>query len=356
MYKEPWKNYFFPSKPIILENKWVRTRKIGQKTLSFEAQLKLEWIIFYYTQTKQNSSKTACHFGISRKTFHKWLSRFKEIDLTTLEERSRRPKKVRSWMVAKTEEIRVVALRKKYLKYGKKKLKVLYEQEHYETISTWKIERVIRKYQLYPNLAEYQKRVRRIKKESRKPIIRITQVAKATTFGHIWHVDAIILWWYGVRRVIFTAIEDLTKIGYARVYSSNASVHAADFLRRLRYLVDGRIDLSHQDNGSEFKGAFEKACNQLNICQVFSRVRTPTDNAVLERFNWTIQDEWLSMSEVGLDDILKANTDLTEWLIEYDTHRPHEALDYQTPFGYAERNFFKVLPMWSARTSSVKPI
>ena len=79
-------------------------------------------------------------------------------------------------------------------------------------------------------------------------------------------------------------------------------------------------------------------------------MRTPTDNAVLERFNWTIQDEWLSMSEVGLDDILKANTDLTEWLIEYDTHRPHEALDYQTPFGYAERNFFKVLPMWSART------
>lgn len=352
MYKEPWKNYYFPAKPILLEDRWGRLRKIGKDQLSLTAQLKLEWIIFYHTVGGDDATKTALHFGISRKTFHKWSSRFNERNLTSLEEHNRAPEHTRTWEVTHCEEDRIIALRKTYLKYGKKKLKVLYEQDYHAPITTWRIERVIRRHQLYPDPVSHAKRVTRIRREATKPVMRIGDVPTPTTFGHIWHIDAIILWWYGTRRVIFTAIEDLTKIGYARVYGSNASVHAADFLKRLRYLVDGQIDLSHQDNGSEFKGAFEDACQSLNIGQVYSRVRTPTDNAALERFNWTVQDEWLSMSEVGIDDILKANTDLTEWLIEYNTHRPHAALDYQTPFAYAEQRFFKVLPMWSARTSA----
>jgi transposase InsO family protein len=350
MYKEPWKNYFFPAKPILLEDRWGRVRKIGQETLSPQAQIKLEWLIFYHTVGEEDVTRTASHFGISRKTFHKWRTRFNERNLTSLEEHDRTPEHTRTWEVTRGEEERIVTLRKRYLKYGKKKLKILYKQDYHETITTWKIERVIRKHHLYPDPGAHAKQVKRVRRATATPIVRIRDVPKPTMFGHIWHIDAIILWWYGARRVIFTAIEDLTKIGYARVYGSNASAHAADFLKRLRYLVDGNIDLSHQDNGSEFKGAFEQACQEFRIQQVFSRVRTPTDNAALERFNWTVQDEWLSMSETGLDDILSANGDLTEWLVEYNTHRPHEALDYQTPFGYAEEHFFKVLPMWSART------
>lgn len=350
MYHEPWRNYYFEAKPLELDDRWNRLRKIGRETLSLPAQLKLEWIIFYHTVGREDAKKTAQHFGISRKTFHKWVSRFNERNLTSLEEHARIPKRTRVWNVTHREEDQIIALRKRYMKYGKKKLKILYCQQYHQPITTWKIERVIRKHHLYPNPTAHAKRIKRVQKEAKNPIIRIKDVPKPTTFGHIWHIDAIILWWYGKRRVIFTAIEDLTKIGYARVYGSNASIHAADFLKRLRYLVAGAIDLSHQDNGSEFKGAFEKACQELGIAQVFSRVRTPTDNAALERFNWTVQDEWLSMSETGLDDILKANLDLTEWLIEYNTHRPHEALDYQTPFGYAEERLFKVLPMWSAST------
>jgi putative transposase len=350
MYQKPWRTFFLPSRPIILEDRWVILRKIGKDSLSLIAQLKLEWIIFYHTIGKEDVTKTASHFGISRKTLHKWLSRFNERNLKSLEEHERIPNHTRQWQVTHCEEDRIITLRKKYLKYGKKKLQVLYEQEYHEPITTWRIERVIRKHHLYPDPVAHGKRMKRVRNEAKLPVVRIKDVPAPTTFGHIWHIDAIILWWYGTRRVIFTAIEDLTKIGYARAYGSNASLHAADFLKRLRYLVDGKIDLSHQDNGCEFKGAFEKACGELKIGQIYSRVRTPTDNAALERFNWTIQDEWLSMSEIGLTDILNANIDLTEWLIEYNTHRPHETLDYKTPFGYAEEHFFKVLPMWSART------
>jgi transposase InsO family protein len=53
---------------------------------------------------------------------------------------------------------------------------------------------------------------------------------------------------------------------------------------------------------------------------------------------------------VGLDEIKEANQDLTEWLIEYNFNRPHQSLDYLTPIEYANKHYFKVLPMTPAST------
>lgn len=88
----------------------------------------------------------------------------------------------------------------------------------------------------------------------------------------------------------------------------------------------------------------------MNIKQIYSRVRTPRDNPALERFNYTIQDEWLSVSEAGLDGVEEANLDLTEWLIKYNFERPHYSLDYQTPIQYAMTNYPEVLPMTPSHT------
>src|SRR5258708_28990639 len=86
----------------------------------------------------------------------------------------------------------------------------------------------------------------------------------------------------------------------------------------------------HSDNGSEFAGDFERTCAQLHITQIYSRPHTPKDNPALERFNNTIQKEWVDFSEVGLDNILDANHALTTWLIKYNSYRPHESLDYRS--------------------------
>ncbi len=112
-----------------------------------------------------------------------------------------------------------------------------------------------------------------------------------------------------------------------------------------------KIRIMHCDNGSEFQGNFEKICETLGILQVYSRPHTPKDNAMLERFNKTIQEEWLADLVQGLDDIKEANRDLTFWLIFYNSQRPHQALDYKTPLQYAHDTFFKSLPMWPASTN-----
>ena len=333
-------------KPLL--SRYDRWRRIAARRLSSQARLRLEWMIFYETVGRSHATRTASHFGISRKTLHKWLKRFEATQLASLEDRSRRPQRVRSWEVSLTEEDRIISLRTQHLKYGKAKLSVLYQQGYGETISTWKIERVVRKHRLYPDPEAHRKRMKRQKR--RKTRLHIHELSSPSESGRLWHTDTIILWWYGQRRVIFTAIEDSTKLGYARVYLTGSSRQARDFLERLVYLSDAKIKIVHSDNGSEFAGEFSKACEQLDIIQVYNRVRTPQDNASLERFNWTVQDEWLTLSEVGLDDLHDANQDLTEWLIEYNAHRPHEALAYQTPLAYAQQTYFKVLPMWSAST------
>jgi hypothetical protein len=60
-----------------------------------------------------------------------------------------------------TQEERIRRLRKRYPYYGKKKLKVLYEKENSEGISTWKIERVIRRHKLYPDQKRAEKTARK---------------------------------------------------------------------------------------------------------------------------------------------------------------------------------------------------
>jgi len=350
-----YRNYYFPAKPIQIPGKWVLLRNMGKEKLTVRAQEKLEWIIFYHTMADKKVKATAGYFGITRKTLHKWLSRFDERNLLSLEEESRRPDKTREWEVTLEEEEHIKTLRKKNMELGKAKLKRLYKTEYHEEISTWKIERVVRKWNLYPQPVEHAKKVEKRRKSASK--VRIHTVKKqlktVQDFGFLWHIDAIIIWWYGERRILFTAIEDKTKIAFARVYKTNTSTFAKDFLVRLMYLVEGRVEIMHSDNGSEFQGEFEKACSALNILQIYSRPYTPKDNPSLERFNNTVQYEWLQYSETGLTDVQEANTDLTTWLIKYNSYRPHQALDYLTPLAYAEQNF-KVSPMSPASTSSLQ--
>jgi hypothetical protein len=346
--------YFPVQKPINIDHKWTLLRKLSKDILSVGAQGRLEWIIFYFTVGEENATYTANYFSISRKTFHKYLKRFEEKNLKTLEEQSRKPSHTRIWTVTRQEEADIIVLRKKNMEYGKKKLKVLYKRECGKDITTWKIERIIRRHKLYPDKKKHDKQVKA--KAKSNPKVRIHTVKEALRkikqFGFLWHIDAIIIWWYGQRRIIFTAMEDRTKIAYARVYKTNTSGYAEDFLKRLFYLVEGKVEIMHQDNGSEFAGEFERACKKLEILQIYSRARTPKDNPALERFNKTIQDEWLRFSEVGLDDILLANEDLTVWLVKYNSYRPHDSLDNLTPLEYAQQNFFQVLPMWSADTAA----
>ncbi len=190
MYKDKWRNYFFPTKPIEIPEKWTLLRSVAKDELSLKAQEKLEWIIFYHTIGKKNVLYASSYFGINPKTLHKWLKRFDEKTLSSLEEQSRRLQKLRGWMVTKEEEANIKDLRKKNMEFGKQKLKVLYKREYGKHISTWRIERVIRKHNLYPDPIKHDYQVE--KRKNFKAKIRINtvkeQLKQIKEFGFLWHI------------------------------------------------------------------------------------------------------------------------------------------------------------------------
>ena len=340
---------FFKQKPIKLKNRYDRWREIAKgQMVSRQALMRLEWIIYYETKANYNTAFTCRHFGISGKTFYKYLNRFDSSDFSSLEELSRAPKHVRQREITLEQEQRVIVLRKTYIRYGKEKLREEYREQFGQDISAHKIYYTIRKHDLYPDKA----RIARSRKrsESYRAKKRISQLKRRNRMilGHLVQVDTIVLNLFGLRRYIITAIDIFGKLAYARVYKNQSSFSSADFLKRLNYLLEDRVVNVQTDNGSEFAKYFERACGELDISHYFSRVRTPKDNAILERFNRTLQEEWLDEGNF-CDDIDEMNRRLTEWLVFYNFKRRHHSLGNISPINYLIK-YRQVLPMSSTST------
>jgi putative transposase len=352
MYTKQIHGYRIREKPVPQITKWQLCRELGKDVLTPQAQLKLEWIIFYHTIGERNAIKTAKHFGINPKTFHKWKGRFQEKNLLTLEEQSRAPVKTRKRDISQLQRRQIRELRNKHLRWGKMKLQKHYKKMYGEYLSSWKFQIVIEEEHLYFDKAKVRKQKRKRKQAQSNPKRRITEFVKEHKVHHLWHVDTVLLTQStGGYRYLLTAIDDQSKLAYARLYTSHSSKQAADFLKRLHYLTEGEIINLHHDNGTEFEKHFKQACSELSLPQWYSRVRTPKDNAVLERFNRTIQEEFVEMAYAGVEDIKEFNQELTDWLIEYNSVRPHQALDYLTPLEYIDTYLnTKVLPMSSSLT------
>lgn len=319
---------------------------INPPQLSQEAKSRLKWMD-YYRQTR-NISLTCRHFNISRKTFHKWKKIYNPYNLSTLESRDKAPKRRRQREISSEQEMRIVELRKKHILYGKEKLAQRYREIHSETISAWKVQKTIEKYRLYYN-PKRTEGIRRKRQRSQKKK-RITELKQKKTSGFLLQIDTIVVFANGLKRYILTAIDKCSKIAFARMYTSHSSYSARDFLYRLNYLLSGKIENVQTDNGSEFLKYFDKACHTLNINHYFSRNHTPKDNAVLERFNRTLQEEFMNQGNFSTD-LGIFNRNLTEWLVEYNFRRPHQSLGYIAPINFQVKHL-KLLPMYPSSTKT----
>ena len=333
-----------------LRNAHARWRKVAELLrLSRAARGRLEWII-YWEKNHKDVSLTARHFGISRKTFYKWMNRFDKEFVRGLEEESRTPRRRRRREYTPRQYERVVVLRRQHLRYGKMKLLELYRRRHAEdhSISAWKIQCIIQASGLYYEPVK-QARINR-KRSVARSRKKITELKRKPVSGFLLCVDTVVRYWHGQKRYILTAIDRHTKVAFARMYTTHSSSSARDFLHRLYILLDGKIENIQTDNGSEFHLHFEAACQHLNLEHYWSRVKTPKDNAVNERFNRTLQDEFISLGNMTADTTV-FNQRLTEWLVEYNFRRPHQTLGYLPPISFTFK-YHKVLPMYPSSTSS----
>ena len=87
------------------------------------------------------------------------------------------------------------------------------------------------------------------------------------------------------------------------------------------------------DHGSQYgSNAFKKSMRILGIKQEFIAVNTPEQNGHMESFHKTLKREYVWTRD--FQSFQEAAETIQEAYIDYNQHRIHSALDYQTPYEY----------------------
>lgn len=311
--------------------KFDRWRKQAELLgLSKRARQKLGWFIYHEEKASGNARLTCRHFGIGKTVFYKWLSAFDPSNLRALEESSRAPIHTREHVVHPAVEDRIVGLKRTNPEFGKMKVQALYQRLFSEPVSSWQVQLVIEKYRLQRKASKAPRGFRKQSISKRRTVA----LKREQRAGFLVAFDSIELQRNGVRRYIVTGIDTVSKVAWARMYTTHSSATAKDLFTRLYALVHGNVLNACQDNGSEFEAEFAACLASLDIPQHFSRVKTPKDNPVCERFNRTLKEEFLRMGN-WTPDVVDFNRRLSAWLMKYNCVRPHQSLGYKTPFEFA---------------------
>ena len=145
----------------------------------------------------------------------------------------------------------------------------------------------------------------------------------------------------GIRRYLFTFIDPTSRFAIAFAANSAASRNTAIALEALTDLLPMQPQYLLSDNGSEFMGNFQKRLNELGITHWWTYPRSPKMNAHCERFNRTIQEQFVDYHEDLLfTDLALFNRKMAEWLLAYNTVIPHHSIGLQTPIQF----LFQQLP------------
>ena len=132
----------------------------------------------------------------------------------------------------------------------------------------------------------------------------------------------------------FTAIDDCTRIRVLKVYDACNQGTAVRFLDEALRRLPFRVQVVQTDNGAEFQSQFHWHVEALDIRHVYIRPRAPHLNGKVERSHRIDDQEFSQLLDQGgvSDDIHLFNEKLREWEDYYNYHRPHGALDGQTPY------------------------
>ncbi|MFH1145555.1 MAG: integrase core domain-containing protein [bacterium] len=153
--------------------------------------------------------------------------------------------------------------------------------------------------------------------------------------GHrVLEADTIVRFVDGIRRYILTAVDTEGRLAFAGAYTNHGSASAADFLAKTREVLPDCPTDVQTDNGSEFALHFHQAVGKVGL-HFNTHPRSPKENAHVERFNRTLDEEFLRYHRGLLrDDVAEFNKKLVDWLIWYNTRRPHWALGLLSPLQY----------------------
>jgi len=127
------------------------------------------------------------------------------------------------------------------------------------------------------------------------------------------------------RLYVFVLIDVYSRTAYARAYERVSAATSIHFVNEAQYTAPFHFKMLQSDHGPEFGKWF---VSQVKKNHRYTRVGKPNDNAHIERFNRTLQEECL---DTVPNDVKKINHALKEYLKYYNTKRVHFGINLRSP-------------------------
>lgn len=296
-------------------------------------------IIGYFDEFGPKATRQA--FGLSRSTVYAWKKVYRDsrFNPASLIPRSRRPLRVRQMRTDGRIVTFLHDLREQRYHLGKEKIKPLLDifcrENGLRPISTSLIGKIIKRQNLF-----FKPQGRAYHTPGRKSSLaylkrpRLPKGYRSLAAGDCLQIDTIVRFDLGVKRYLLTAIDLFSRFSFALAYNQLSSRTALDFFRKLERVAPFAIETVKTDNGLEFLGEFDDYLRKRGITHYFSYPRTPQSNAFIERFNRTLQEEFVEDNLEFLAETETFNRKLIEYLLYYNQIRPHKALGLKAPLAY----------------------
>ncbi len=138
----------------------------------------------------------------------------------------------------------------------------------------------------------------------------------------------------GSRLYVYTLIDLHSRWAYAEVMDAISAVASVAFARRAQQAALFKFELIQTDHGPEFSTWFTHCLWAVGIKHRHSRVRQKDDQAHVERFNRTLQEECLDRVVHTIPSFQAAIPEYLKW---YNHERTHMGINYQTPLSLIPR-------------------
>ena len=261
--------------------------------------------------------KTATYIGVAPSTISRWIKQVPQGGTREIPTKSSRPKTSPRRIDPKIEE-RIVEIRVA----RKRCAQVIHAQCAKEglQVSLSTVKRVLKRRGLITKRSKWKK----WHQSGERP--------KAENPGGLVQTDTIHIMQKLPNRIyIFTLIDCFSRWAHAKATDSINAKLALKFVREAQKIAEFPFHCIQSDHGSEFSSHFTVFMNADGIVHRHSRVRQPNDNAHVERFNRTIQEEMNDEIRRFKLNPRRLNREIKDYLNYYNNERLHMGINFKTP-------------------------
>ena len=268
-----------------------------------------------------STRQVARHFGYSYSSVSRWAKRYREEYLslnTYLQTRSSRPHHHPREL---SQDI-IEAIREERLKYNRC-AEVVFEdlKEKGVKVSLSSVKRTLKREGLIKQKSPW----KRYRPYVPRPLVLYPGALVQLDTIHFVRDD-------NTRYYVYTVIDLYSRFAYAHYTERFSQINSLEFVLRAQAQAGFRFKTVQTDNGPEFGRWFSDELRYKGTSLRHSRVRKPNDNAHIERFNRTIQEEceklWI---EKGIEARIQS------YLKYYNYERRHLGIGLQTPAQVLQR-------------------